>query len=105
MEIVIANGQFLCKLSDESSVAQEKKLIRNSTNEEISLIIETIKNYYHFISKSNKDVTFLLKIKWDPKTVRSTVIKHCVKGKAVVSAVVFFLLENNVIDCINNADL
>ena len=105
MENVIANRQFLCKLSDKSSLAQGKKLIKNSTNEEISLIIEIIQNYQNFIGKPNKDVTFLLKIKWEPKTVRSMVIKHFVKVKAVMSAVVLFLLENNFIDCINNADL
>ena len=104
MEKVKEHAIFISKLVHENK-ARSKDLLKNSTDEEIVILIELILNFEtineHRCAKNiKKDLNTLKKIKWNLKTARNTFIKNINHLKPVLSVIVILLLELEICEII-----
>jgi hypothetical protein len=95
MQAVKANASFLSKIVYES---QGKKWIKNSTDDQIRVLIELILNFDTFANDEcakavRTKVKKLQKLDWKIKSARQVLLKQFSTIKVIISLALVYLIE------------
>ena len=109
MEQIKDNVKFLTRLVFEPK-QKTILLLKNSSDEQIVLLIELILNFETFESnncsaKIKKHLNALRKVKWKLKTAKNALIKNLIHLRPLIGVIVLVLLESEICENLQNGNL